>query len=68
MDKQRTISTTFDIVVGGNRRDDAWEKARELARSLAEAGATWWGEYIPLDTGDLDTVRACISRGPLRID
>jgi alkanesulfonate monooxygenase SsuD/methylene tetrahydromethanopterin reductase-like flavin-dependent oxidoreductase (luciferase family) len=58
---QRTSSSSFDIVVGGRK-----EKA--LIRSLAEAGATWWVEYIPPDMGDLEFVRAYIQAGPLRID
>jgi hypothetical protein len=48
----------------------AWGDARtlgELAR-LADAGATWWVEYIEQDRCDLDAARACIAHGPLRID
>ena len=47
--------------------------ARTLAErawraSVAEAGATWWAEYIPPDVIDLDEIRAHIERGPLRIE
>ena len=38
------------------------------ARTLAEAGANWWLEYIPPDMGGLDYVRAHIQQGPLRIN
>lgn len=67
-DNQRGVSGPFDIVVGGSRRDDDWERRRALIRSLAAAGATWWLEYIPPDTGELDIVRDHIAGGPLRID
>jgi hypothetical protein len=36
--------------------------------ALVDAGATWYGEYIPLDAGDLEMVRACIARGPRSMD
>jgi alkanesulfonate monooxygenase SsuD/methylene tetrahydromethanopterin reductase-like flavin-dependent oxidoreductase (luciferase family) len=55
----------FDIVVGGSPRRDDWEEERAYIRSLAEAGITWWVEYVPPD--DLDLMRACIKRGPLRV-
>jgi hypothetical protein len=32
----------------------------------AEAGATWWLEYVSSEIGDLAAVRAAIARGPLR--
>jgi alkanesulfonate monooxygenase SsuD/methylene tetrahydromethanopterin reductase-like flavin-dependent oxidoreductase (luciferase family) len=35
-------------------------------KSLAEVGATWWIEWIP--PASLDVMRACIQRGPLRVD
>jgi probable F420-dependent oxidoreductase len=64
----RDSSAPFDISVGGRQRGQDWEQERALIRSLAEAGVTWWIEYIPPETGGLDVVRACIKRGPLRID
>jgi alkanesulfonate monooxygenase SsuD/methylene tetrahydromethanopterin reductase-like flavin-dependent oxidoreductase (luciferase family) len=64
----RGTSPPFDIVLGGRHRGDDGEKERALIRSLAEAGATWWIEYIPPETGGLDAARACITRGPLRVD
>ncbi len=66
--RARDASTPFDIVVGGGERGANWEKERALIRSLADAGATWWVEYVPPSVGDLDATRACIARGPLRID
>jgi len=67
-DRQRTASAPFDIVLGGRMRDDDWDKDRALIKSLAQAGATWWVEYVPPDVGGLAEARACIERGPLRID
>jgi hypothetical protein len=58
--------TRFDIALGGRHRGSNWEKERALIRSLAEAGATWWIEYIPPATPS--KVRQAIRRGPLRID
>lgn len=62
-------NASFEIMLGGRRRGPDWEQERALIRSLAEAGATWWGEYIPPDA--LEDVDACmrhIKQGPLRID
>jgi hypothetical protein len=67
-DNQRGASAPFDIGLGGRHRAADWEKDRALIRSLAEAGATWWFEYIePSQAHTYDDVRACIERGPLRI-
>jgi hypothetical protein len=65
---QRGESTPFDIALGGRRRARDWEKERALIRSLADAGATWWVEYVPPEIGGLDAMRACVERGPLRIN
>ena len=58
----------YDIMVGGSPRREDWEEERAYIRSLAQAGATWWNEYIPPGAGDLESVREQIARGPLRID
>ena len=65
---QRGTLDGYDIAVGGSPRRADWEEERDTIRSLAEAGATWWTEYIPPSSGDIDTVRAFIKRGPQRID
>lgn len=64
--RQRSATTRFEIVVGGRKRGEDWEAERALIASLAEAGATWWIEYIPVGFGDLADIRARISAGPLR--
>lgn len=61
-----TVAAPFDIVVGGRQRGDDWEQERTVIRSLAEAGATWWSEWVP--AADRATMRAAIARGPLRSD
>ena len=68
IESERTPSTPFDIVVGHSswRRVADWEQERAYIRSLAEAGATWWVEYVSFDT--LEEMRAIIKYGPLRID
>lgn len=65
---QRPPSAPFDIALGGRQRDANWEKERALIKSLAEAGATWWVEYMPPEIGGIDEVRQAIKQGPLRID
>ena len=64
---QRGSLDGYDIVVGGSARRIDWEEEREYIRSLAKAGITWWTEYIPPDSGDLETVWSLIERGPLFI-
>jgi alkanesulfonate monooxygenase SsuD/methylene tetrahydromethanopterin reductase-like flavin-dependent oxidoreductase (luciferase family) len=66
MEGHRLTSEPFDIVVGGSPRRDDWEEERAYIRSLAEAGMTWWVEYVPPD--DREVMRTCIKRGPLRVD
>jgi hypothetical protein len=64
---QRGSLVGYDIKVGGSVRHQDWEEERQHIRSLAEAGVTWWSEYIPPDSGDLETVRGLIRRGLLFI-
>jgi alkanesulfonate monooxygenase SsuD/methylene tetrahydromethanopterin reductase-like flavin-dependent oxidoreductase (luciferase family) len=68
VERYRASSTPFDIVAGGPERRPGSDPEREgeRIRELAEAGATWFSEWIPPD--DPATMRACIARGPLRID
>ena len=56
----------YEIKLGGRSRSDDWEQDRVLMRALAEAGVTWWVEYVP--AGELDEMRESVRRGPLRID
>lgn len=61
---RRPASTPFDIVVGGRQRREDWEQERRLIRSLADAGATWWIEWVP--PADAAGMRSSIERGPVR--
>jgi alkanesulfonate monooxygenase SsuD/methylene tetrahydromethanopterin reductase-like flavin-dependent oxidoreductase (luciferase family) len=66
---QRTISTPFTISLGGRQRNPNLEQELALIKSLAEAGATRWSEYIEPDL--LNDMQACIEHvkeGPPRID
>jgi alkanesulfonate monooxygenase SsuD/methylene tetrahydromethanopterin reductase-like flavin-dependent oxidoreductase (luciferase family) len=64
---QRGSLQGYDIAVGGSARRPDWEEEREYIQSLAKAGITWWTEYIPPESGDLETVRDFVKRGPLFI-
>jgi alkanesulfonate monooxygenase SsuD/methylene tetrahydromethanopterin reductase-like flavin-dependent oxidoreductase (luciferase family) len=66
IDENRASQGPFDICHGGNPRREDWEEEKDYIRSLAEAGMTWWSEYVPPD--EPDSMRASIARGPLRID
>jgi hypothetical protein len=54
----------FDMVAGGRERQADWDADRALIREVADAGATWWTEWI--EPTDCATTKAAISRGPLR--
>lgn len=62
----RGSGVSYDIAVGGSSRRKDWEEERDYIRSLAEAGMTWWMEYIPPD--DIEVMRASVMRSPLRVD
>ncbi len=67
VERHRTASTPFDICLGGERRGSDEEAERARIGSLAEAGATWWTEYFPPETGGFEVVRAGVKAGPLRV-
>ncbi len=67
--RQRATSDPFDIVLGGRSRGPDWEQERALIKSLAEAGATRWSEYI--EPAMLNNMQACVEhvkQGPPRLD
>jgi hypothetical protein len=49
------------------RRPDG-DQERAHLRAMADAGATWWVEFLEPPDLDLETVQTYIRRGPLRID
>jgi alkanesulfonate monooxygenase SsuD/methylene tetrahydromethanopterin reductase-like flavin-dependent oxidoreductase (luciferase family) len=64
--QQGGAADSYDIAIGGSERNGDWEAEKARIHVLAEAGMTWWKEYIP--PADLDDMRAAIERGPLRIE
>lgn len=66
IERERSAPTPFDIVIGGRQRSDDLERDRAYMRAVAEAGATWLAEWVP--AASLDTMRAAIARGPLRVE
>jgi alkanesulfonate monooxygenase SsuD/methylene tetrahydromethanopterin reductase-like flavin-dependent oxidoreductase (luciferase family) len=66
IENKRSSMPPFCICVGGRERSIDWEKDRSHIIAVAEAGATWWMEFIE-PTG-LDETREGVIRGPLRID
>lgn len=54
----------FDLVIGGQRRRADWEAERDHIAAIAEAGATWWCEWVPPSTPD--QMRRSVAYGPLR--
>ncbi|GLV55423.1 luciferase-like protein [Dictyobacter sp. S3.2.2.5] len=56
----------YEIKLGGRSRSADWEHDRALMKVLAEAGVTWWVEYVP--AGSVEEMRESVMRGPLRIE
>lgn len=61
----RGSDAPFDICVGGMTPADKPEQARAHVQPLAEAGATWWADFVP---GDARVLRRRIEAGPPRIE
>ena len=57
--------SNFDVVVGGCVRLKDQDEERRLRQSRAEAGASWWLEYVLTTPAE---ARALVERGPLRVD
>ncbi len=66
IEHQRSVTTPFDIALGGAERGTNLEQERAMIKSLALAGATWWMEWIA--PCGLEEMRTRIKQGPLRID
>ena len=66
--RERTSPEPVEIALGGYERDPDMERERDMIRALAEAGATWWSEYVTPEMGSVDAMRAHIAGGPLRIE
>lgn len=59
-------TTPYDIVVSGQERTADVEQGRALVASYAQAGATWWFEYV--HAAEFAVMQKHIAQGPLRID
>jgi hypothetical protein len=66
VEKNRAADIPYDICVGGRARWEDWEKDRSHIRSVAEAGATWWLEFI--EPTSLEKTYAGVRNGPLKIE
>ena len=64
--QQRGEPAPFDLVVGGEERREDWDEERSVIYALAEAGATWWLEWVAAAT--FEEMRRAVARGPLRVD
>ena len=64
--RARAGERRWDIAVGGWERRDDLEEELEHRRSVSEAGADWWVEWVaPAERAEM--ARAVV-RGPLRVD
>jgi alkanesulfonate monooxygenase SsuD/methylene tetrahydromethanopterin reductase-like flavin-dependent oxidoreductase (luciferase family) len=61
--RQRSLDG-YDIAIGGRERAANWDAERRLIAELAEAGATWWIEWVR--HGSREEMQPAIERGPLR--
>jgi hypothetical protein len=66
VERERGTVAGFDVCIGGGAPRNDSDEERDHIRSLAEAGVTWWQEWVP--PGDVEQARQSIARGPLRID
>lgn len=68
IERERASSAPFDIAVGGRTPGDDQARARARVAPLAEAGATWWNEFLLPGSLNADGIRRRIEQGPPRID
>jgi len=61
--RARAGDRPWTIAVGGTGRGQDAEAERERIRSVAEAGADWWAEWVP--PASRDEMRTAVARGPL---
>lgn len=62
--KHRQDDRPFEVIAGGTTGGLDAAADRAQVAPLAEAGATWWSEWLNPMRGDLDTSRARIRQGP----
>jgi hypothetical protein len=54
------------VAVGGWERRGDLDEELEHRRSVAEAGADWWVEWV--SPAEREPMRKAVLRGPLRVD
>lgn len=64
VEENREGDTPFDIVWEGETPGEDPDRAAEIVKPYAEAGATWWMESPWTPPNDPDTLRERIRRGP----
>ncbi|MEM7130146.1 MAG: LLM class flavin-dependent oxidoreductase [Chloroflexota bacterium] len=64
--ERRISNAPYDIVVGGRRRPDDVGQERSYIKSLKDAGATWFLQYIP--PMDIEATKEQIREGPIYAD
>ena len=55
----------YTVAVSGSGRADDWGSERAHIRSVADAGADWWIEWVP--PGPREAMADAVESGPLRI-
>ena len=66
VEEHRSQTTPFDIVWEGRTPGGDPERAAEMVRPWAEAGATWWMEAMWEAPNELDDMRVRVRQGPPR--
>lgn len=64
--EHRTSSGPFDLATGGNTPGDDLARACAQVEPLAEAGATWWCEFVLPESGQAEQALTRIKQGPPR--
>src|SRR5262249_45960091 len=64
---QRGSDQPLDIALGGAARGADPEADRAMIALVAEAGATWWMEYVYPELGGPGEMRRRVAGGPLRV-
>jgi alkanesulfonate monooxygenase SsuD/methylene tetrahydromethanopterin reductase-like flavin-dependent oxidoreductase (luciferase family) len=66
--RQRPDNAPFDLLVGGKTPGDDLASSHPRLRTLADAGATWWCEFILADYPTAESIRRRILQGPPRFE
>ncbi len=68
VEDHRAGTAPFDIIWEGVTLGDDPERAEEIVRPFAEAGATWWIEARWMPPNEPDDLRRRIAQGPPRVE